>query len=60
MKDKYIIVDLTTMEYFKNIYDAIHFFDTEEEAGEYCGIYELDNCWILKLVHQHKEEENGE
>lgn len=57
MKDKYIIVDLNTQEFFKNFFGEVNFYDSPEEADEVCGINDLDNVWICKLVHNHTEEE---
>lgn len=55
MKNKYVIIDFTTMESMKNLQGNIKYYDTEEDARLDCGIHELDNAWIVKLVHKHKE-----
>ena len=57
MKDKYIIVDLTTMEYFKTVDGEMMFFDTDEDALLHCGIYELPNVWVMKLIYNHIEQD---
>ena len=57
MKGQYIIVDLTTMEYFKTIHGDMMFFDTVEDAANHCGIYELPNAWVMKLIYNHIEKE---
>jgi hypothetical protein len=57
MKDKYIIVDLKTMEYFKTVNGEMMFFDTEEETLLHCGIYELQNVWVMKLIYNHIEQD---
>lgn len=56
MKDKYIIVDLTTMEYFKTVNNEMMFFDTDEDALLHCGIYELPNVWVMKLIYNYIEQ----
>jgi len=35
---------------------AYKYYDTEEEAGVVCNIYELENAWVMKLIYNHKEE----
>ena len=55
-KNKYTIIDFTTMESMKDLEGNIKYYETEEDARLDCGIYELDEAWIVKLVHQHKEE----
>ena len=57
MKDKYIIVDLKTMEYFKTMHGDMMFFDTDEDAANHCGIYELPNAWVMKLIYNHIEQD---
>ena len=54
-KDKYIIINLENLEVFKNIYGSIKYFDSEIDAGITCGMYELVNIWISKLVYNHIE-----
>ena len=53
MKGQYIIVDLKTMEYFKTVEGDMMFFDTDEDALLHCGIYELPNAWVMKLIYNH-------
>lgn len=55
MKNKYAIIDFTTMKSMKDLKGNIKYYDTEEDAQLDCGIYELNNAWIIKLVHQHIE-----
>jgi hypothetical protein len=33
----------------------IKYYDTEEEAGVVCNIYELENAWVMKLIYNHIE-----
>ena len=54
-KDKYIIINLENLEVFKNIDGSIKYFDSEIDAGITCGMYELENVWISKLVYNHIE-----
>ena len=53
MKDKYVIIDLRNMDYMKDEDKNFVFYDTEQEAGEVCGMYEFENAWILKLVYNY-------
>lgn len=55
MKDKYVIIDLRTMDYMKDKEGVINYYDTIEEAGEVCGMYEFENAWVCKLVFNHIE-----
>ena len=54
-KDKYIIINLENLEVFKNIDGSIKYFDTEIDAGITCGMYELEDVWISKLIYNHNE-----
>jgi len=49
MEGQYIIMNLTTMEYFKTVDGKLKYFDTIEDANDHCWIYELENAWILEL-----------
>ena len=56
MKDKFIIVNLDTMEYFKEVDGkTVKIFDDYDEAILHCGIYELPDAWICKLIYNYKE-----
>jgi hypothetical protein len=59
MEGKYVIIDLRTMDFMKDKDGIIKYYDTEEEAGIVCGVYEHENAWILKLIYNHIEDENG-
>ena len=56
MEGKYVIIDLRNMDYMKDKDDNIMFYDTEEKASLVCGINELENAWVMKLVYNHIEE----
>ena len=56
MEGKYVIIDLRTMDFMKDENGTIKYYDTEEEAGLTCGIQELENAWVMKLVFNHIEE----
>ena len=56
MKDKYIIINLKTMDYMKDKDGNINFYNTEGEACQVCGMYEFENVWVCKLVYNHIEE----
>jgi hypothetical protein len=55
MEGKYVIIDLRNMDFMKNEDGTIKYYDTEEEAGIICGVYEHENAWILKLIYNHIE-----
>ena len=57
MKGKYVIIDLRTMDFMKDQDGIMKYYDTEEEAGLECGINELENAWVMKLIYNHIEEE---
>jgi len=57
MKDKYVIIDLRNMDYMKDDNKKIVYYDSVEEAGEVCGMYEFENAWICKLIFNHIEEQ---
>ena len=56
MEEQYVIIDLRTMDFMKDESGNIKYYDTEEEAGVVCNIYELENAWVMKLIYNHKEE----
>ena len=39
----------------KNEEGKINYYDTEDEALRVCGIYEFENAWVMKLIHNHIE-----
>ena len=53
----YVIMNLESVELMLDLDGSIEFYETEEEARNVCGIYELDNVWILKMVYNHREPE---
>ena len=55
MEGKYIIIDLRNMGYMKDKNSDIIYYDTEEEARNVCGMYELENAWVIKLIYNHIE-----
>lgn len=56
MEEQYVIIDLRTMDIMKGEDGEIKYYDTEEEARNVCGMYELENAWVMKLIYNHKEE----
>lgn len=56
MKDKYVVIDLRDMGYFRNDEGDLKLFETQEEAFLTCGIYELENVWVCKLIGNHIEQ----
>lgn len=57
-KDKYIIIDLRTMDYMKDVDGKMEIYDNEHDAGIACGVNEPENAWICKLIYNYKEEDN--
>ena len=57
MKDKYVIIDLRDMGFMRDEEGELNFYETEEEAFLTCGIYELENVWVLKLIGNHIEDD---
>jgi hypothetical protein len=56
MADKFVIIDLRTMDYFKHSStEEIIVFNTIEDAAEACGMYEFENAWVCQLVYNHLE-----
>jgi len=55
MTDKYIILNLNTMDYMKDSEGKLCVYDNLDEANNVCGIYELNDVWICKLISYHKE-----
>lgn len=55
MKGQYVIIDLTNMDFMKDVDKNIIYYNTEEEACNVCGIYEFQNAWVMKLIHNHIE-----
>ena len=55
MEGQYVIIDLRNMNFMKNEEGGINYYDTEEEACEVCGMYEVENAWVMKLVYNHIE-----
>lgn len=51
----YIIADLKNMQFMKNEVGDLSYYETEEDTLLVCGIYELQDVWVLKLIHNHKE-----
>ena len=52
---KYVIIDLRDMSFMKDENGIIVYFDDEEDACNMCGIYELENAWVMKLMYNHIE-----
>lgn len=57
MKDKYVIIDFRNMDFMKNEEGKIKYYSSLEEAASICGMYELEDAWVVKLMYNHKEEE---
>ena len=57
MKNQYVIIDLRNMDFMKNEDGNIIYYNTEEEACDVCGIEEVENMWVMKLIYNHIEVE---
>jgi len=55
MKGQYVIIDLRNMDFFKDKDGKIKYYNTEDEACETAGIYEVENAWVMKLIYNHIE-----
>ena len=55
IKNKYIIIELNTMDYMKDKEGNLKFYDSIEDAYDICGMYEFEDVWICKALHNHKE-----
>lgn len=55
MGSQYVIIDLRNMDYMKDKEGKIKYYDTKKEASETCGMYELEDAWVMKLVYHHTE-----
>ncbi len=53
---QYIIVDIISKEFFKNVDGSVKIFDDYDDALLHCGIYEFENAWVCELVHNHIED----
>ena len=56
MIDKFVIINFATMDYFKDSGGDIKYFNDEVEAVIICGMYELHDASVVKIIYQHKEE----
>jgi hypothetical protein len=52
---KFVIADLNTMEFFKKHEGGVAIYDSTYDAFSVCGMYELEDVWVMKLVHNYKE-----
>ena len=53
---KYIIVDIISKEFFKDVDGNVKIFEDYDDALLTCGIYEFENAWICVLKHNHIED----
>lgn len=56
MKGKYIIIDLRNMDVMKDKNGKPIYYDSEKDARMTCGMYEFENAWVCKLVHNYIDE----
>jgi hypothetical protein len=57
MIDKFVIINFATMDYFKDSGGDIKYFNSEAEAVLICGMYELHDAWVVKIIYNHVENE---
>jgi len=55
MKDKFVIIDIINGDFMKDSDGKINIYNSEYEAEVVCGMYEFENVWICKLIHNHIE-----
>ena len=55
MKDKFIIIDIRKMDYMKDNDGNPVVYNSIQEAGEVCGMYEFPDAWVCQLVFNHIE-----
>jgi hypothetical protein len=55
MKGQFVIIDLNTMDFFKDQEGKMLYYDNKDEAILIASIYELPNAWIVQLIHNHIE-----
>ena len=55
MKGQYVIINLQTMDFMKDLNGNISYYNSTDEALNVCGIYEFENVWILKLIYNYLE-----
>jgi hypothetical protein len=53
---KYIIVDIISQEFFKDVDGNVKIFNDYDDALLHCGIYEFENAWVCELKHNHIED----
>jgi len=57
-KHKHVIIDLRNMDYFKDEEGNIIYYDTLGEACDVCGMYEFEDSWVMRLMYNHREDNN--
>jgi hypothetical protein len=55
MKGQYVIIDLRNMDFMKDEDGNIIYYNTVDEACEWCGMYEFENAWVMELIFNHIE-----
>ena len=53
---EYIIVDIISKEFFKDVDGNVKIFYNYDDALSHCGIYEFENAWVCELKHNHIED----
>ena len=53
---EYIIVDIISKEFFKDVDGNVKIFEDYDDALLHCGIYEFENAWVCELKHNHIED----
>jgi hypothetical protein len=60
MEGAHVVIDIRSMDFMKDKEGKIIFYPTEEDACMACGMYELENAWVMKLIYNHIEEADNE
>lgn len=55
MKGQFVIIDLRNMNFMKDEEGKIVYYNTMDEACNTCGIYEIEDAWVMQLMYNHKE-----
>jgi hypothetical protein len=56
MENKYVIIDLNTMDFMKDKSGKIIYYDDLSDACNVCGMYEFRNAWVMQLIYNHIED----
>lgn len=55
IKGKFVIINLRTMDFFKNDKKEMLYFNNRQDACEYLGFCEFNECSVLEIIHTYLE-----